>query len=405
MRYWRRASVAAVLLVSLKASAQSNVLIYGVIDYGLNFVNDAQTAAPGGRTGSHQYAMSSSIMQGNRLGFRGTEDLGGGYQAIFLLENGFDIGTGALGQGGNLFGRQAYVGLSSPYGTITLGRQYDSGVDFIGPITGAVGNGTYALHGNDINNFGNSYRVNNAVKFTSNTYGGFKYGGLYSFGGVAGSFGTNSVYSAGASYANGPFTAAVAYLRARDPNRSFFGNNPNSSTTANNLGSINGVQTNPVYGAFASAAYYQVMGAAFQYAIQSLVLGADYSHITFGDLNSPSSGNLALTNPRGYTGTATFNSYNVFARYAVSPFLWLNGSYDYLVGGAIDGKDSAKYHMFNASVDYFFSKRTDVYFMANYQIASGTDSTGQPAVASYLTITPSNTAHQVVLRIGMRHRF
>ena len=114
MRYWRRASVAAVLLVSLKASAQSNVLIYGVIDYGLNFVNDAQTAASGGRTGSHQYAMSSSIMQGNRLGFRGTEDLGGGYQAIFLLENGFDIGTGALGQGGNLFGRQAYVGLSSP---------------------------------------------------------------------------------------------------------------------------------------------------------------------------------------------------------------------------------------------------------------------------------------------------
>lgn len=406
MRYWRWASTAAALLISAKASAQSNVLIYGIIDYGVNFVNNAQTAAPGGgRTGSHQYTMSSSIMQGNRLGFRGTEDLGGGYQAVFVLENGFDIGTGALAQGGNMFGRQAFVGLSSPYGTITVGRQYDSGVDFIGPITGAVGNGTYSLHGNDINNFGNTYRVNNAIKFTSNTYHGFKFGGLYSLGGVAGSFGTNSVYSAGASYANGPFTAAVAYLRARDPNRSLFGNNPNGSATANNLGATSGVQTNPVYGGFDSAAYYQVMGAAVQYGLQSLVLGFDYSHITFGDLNSPSSGTLSLTNPRGYTGTATFNSYNLFARYAVSPFLWLNGSYDYLVGGAIDGKQGAKYHLFNATVDYLLSKRTDVYFMANYQIASGVDSTGQSAVASYLTITPSNTSHQVVVRVGMRHRF
>ncbi|MCA8057357.1 MULTISPECIES: porin [Burkholderia cepacia complex] len=208
------------------------------------FVNNAQTATPGGRTGSHQYTMSSSIMQGNRLGFRGTEELGGGYQAIFVLENDFEIGTGALGQGGNLFGRQAYVGVASPYGTVTIGRQYDSGVDYIGPITGVVGNGTFALLGNDINNFGNTYRVNNAVKFTSNTYSGFKFGGLYSAGGVAGSFGTNSIYSAGASHSNGPFTGAVAYLRARDPNHSFFGNNPKSSATANNLGATSGVQTN-----------------------------------------------------------------------------------------------------------------------------------------------------------------
>lgn len=405
MRYWRWPSAAAVLFVSAHVSAQSNVLIYGIIDYGLNFVTNAQTAVPGGRTGSHQYAMSSSIMQGNRLGFRGTEDLGDGIKAIFVLENGFDIGTGSLAQGGSMFGRQAYVGLASPYGTVTIGRQYDSAVDYIGPITGAVGNGTYALHGNDINNFGNLYRVNNAVKFTSSAYHGFKFGGLYSFGGVAGSFGTNSVYSAGASYSNGPFTAAVAYLRARDPNRSFFGNNPNSSATGNNLGATSGVQTNPVYGAFASAGYYQVMGTAFQYSLQSVTVGFDYSHITFGDLNSPSSGNLALTNPRGYTGNAAFNSYNAFVRYTITPFLWLNVSYDYLIGGAIDGKESAKYHMLNTSIDFFFSKRTDVYFMANYQIASGVDSTGQSAVASYLTVTPSNTPRQAVLRVGMRHRF
>ncbi|WP_146124143.1 porin, partial [Burkholderia multivorans] len=100
-----------------------------------------------------------------------------------------------------------------------------------------------------------------------------------------------------------------------------------------------------------------------------------------------------------------FNSYSVFGRYAITPLLWVSGAYDYLAGGAIDGKDGAKYHLFNLSLDYFLSKRTDVYFMANYQIASGVDSTGQSAVASYLTITPSNTSRQLLFRMGMRHLF
>lgn len=405
MKYSKLLFASAAFMVTEAAFAQSSVTLYGVIDYGLNFVNNAQTAVPGGRTGRHQYTMSSSIMQGNRWGLRGAEDLGGGYKAIFVLESGFDVGTGAFQQGGDLFGRQAYVGISSPYGTVTLGRQYDSVVDFIGPLTGAVGNGTYSLHGNDINNFGNTYRVNNAIKFTSNNYGGFKVGGLYSFGGVAGSFGTNSIFSLGGSYGFGGLTAAAAFLKARDPNRSFWGNNVNSSATASNLGSISGVQVNPVYGGFASASSYEVAGAAVQYAFSRAIVGANYSHISFRDMNDPASGNLALTNPRGYTGNASFNNYSGFVRYSLTPFLWLNGSYDYLVGGAIDGKGSATYHTFNAAVDYFLSKRTDVYFMADYQIASGVDSTGQHAVASFLTITPSNTSRQVVLRVGMRHLF
>lgn len=405
MNYPRLVLASAALVVAHVASAQSSVTLYGVIDYGLNFTNNAQTVVNGSRTGRHQYTMSSSIMQGNRWGLRGAEDLGGGYKAIFVLESGFDVGTGNFQQGGDLFGRQAYVGISTPYGTVTLGRQYDSVVDFVGPLTGAVGNGTYSLHGNDINNFGNTYRVNNAIKFTSNTYGGFRAGGLYSFGGVAGSFGTNSVFSLGASYGFGGLTVAAAFLNARDPNRSLWGNNVNSSATASNLGSISGVQVNPVYGGFASASTYQVTGAAVQYTFSGTIVGANYSHIGFRDLNDAASGNLALTNPRNYTGNASFNSYSAFVRYNLTPFLWLNGSYDYLTGGAIDGREGAKYHLFNATVDYFLSKRTDVYFMANYQIASGINSSGQSAVASYLTVTPSNNSRQVVLRLGMRHLF
>jgi predicted porin len=61
---------------------------------------------------------------GSRLNFSGQEDLGGGNQAMFVLEQGIQADTGVLGQGGRAFGRQAYVGLQGQWGRLTLGRQY-----------------------------------------------------------------------------------------------------------------------------------------------------------------------------------------------------------------------------------------------------------------------------------------
>jgi len=62
-------------------------------------------------------------MFNSKWGLRGNEDLGGGMGATFWLENGFNVSTGKLNNGGDLFGRQAYVGLTSnQYGAVTLGR-------------------------------------------------------------------------------------------------------------------------------------------------------------------------------------------------------------------------------------------------------------------------------------------
>lgn len=109
----------------MQSYAQSSVTLYGIIDVGLVFNNNAG--------GQKQYFMSSGNIQGSRWGLRGTEDLGGGLSALFVLENGFSVNNGRLAQGGDEFGRQAYVGLSSTsIGTLTLGRQYDSIVDFTG---------------------------------------------------------------------------------------------------------------------------------------------------------------------------------------------------------------------------------------------------------------------------------
>jgi len=192
------------------AHAQSSVTLYGIIDEGFIFNNNAK--------GGHLYGLASGVMQGSRFGLRGTEDLGSGLKAIFVLENGFDVNSGKLGQGGLMFGRQAYVGLSSQYGTVTLGRQYDSVVDFVGPLeAGDQWGGYIAAHPGDLDNFNNAYRVNNAVKYTSPTYGGFSFGGLYSFGGQAGQFSKNQVWSLGAGYNNGPLVLGVGYLNARTP--------------------------------------------------------------------------------------------------------------------------------------------------------------------------------------------
>jgi predicted porin len=402
------ATAAAAMCMNTAASAQSSVTIYGIIDYGINYVNNAQVyqvGAPNGRVGGRQWFNSSSILQGNRLGFRGAEDLGGGYSAFFVLENGFDVGTGRFQQGGDLFGRQAYVGVGAPYGKVTFGRQYDEMVDYLGPISAAAYNGAYADHPSDLDNVGNDFRANNAVKFTSLKYAGFAFSGLFGFGNNASSFATSSVKSFGASYSYGQFTVALAYLNANSPNQSFWGNNATSSTTGNNLGAVTGVTSNPIIAGFASARTLETYGLAGTYVTGPVTSGFTYTKTRFEDLNSPTAGTLSLTNPLGYTGSASFDNYSLFSIWYITPSLYVSGAYDYLAGGRINGKPDARYHTFNATVTYFLSKRTSLYFNGNYQRALGVDSTGKEAVASMVAVTPSNTGKQVVARIGIRHLF
>src|ERR1700730_17179701 len=120
----KKIPVALAVSAALAASAahsQSSVTLYGLIDAGL-------------------FQAASGTINGSRFGLRGAEDLGGGLKAIFVLENGFNVQNGKLGQNSRMFGRQAFVGLSSSqFGTVTLGRQYDSLVDFVAPLSATAG--------------------------------------------------------------------------------------------------------------------------------------------------------------------------------------------------------------------------------------------------------------------------
>ncbi|MFT4070037.1 porin [Paraburkholderia sp.] len=372
------------------AHAQSSVTLYGIIDVGINMNTNAG--------GYHKYDMSSGVMQGSRFGLRGTEDLGGGLKALFVLENGFDVTNGKLGQGGLMFGRQAYVGLSSQVGTVTLGRQYDSVVDYVGPMeAGDQWGGYIAAHPGDIDNFNNAYRTNNTIKYTSANYGGLTFGGTYSLGGQAGNFTGNQIWSLGAGYNNGPLQLGVGYLNARTPAASG-GIFNNGGTTLAAAAAV----TSPVYAGFTSANTYQVIGAGGAYTFGAATLGLTYSNIRFG--------NLGKTFASPFAGeSATFNNGEINFKYQLTPALLLGVAYDYTRGAKIDDASRAQYHQGSLGVDYFLSKRTDVYLVGVYQHASGetVNVAGNivDATAGINGLTGSSTNNQFTARVGIRHKF
>lgn len=105
-------------LLCTAAAAQTSVTVYGIVDSALAYTTNVNAA---GDDMTKMPGLTGSLP--SRLGFRGSEDLGNGLKAVFALEDGIQVDTGQPSQGGRLFGRQAWVGLQTPYGTFMLGRQ------------------------------------------------------------------------------------------------------------------------------------------------------------------------------------------------------------------------------------------------------------------------------------------
>jgi predicted porin len=151
----------------------SSVQIYGILDQAIEHVNGVSTgngqSGSSWRMGFGEYA--------SRFGFRGSEDLGDGLKAVFALEAGVTLDTGAQGQG-RLFGRQAWVGLAGDWGTLTFGRQYALRYYalFDADVYGAGSQGLGAIDAGIPN-----ARVDNAIAYRFNTHG-FSGGVNYSLG-------------------------------------------------------------------------------------------------------------------------------------------------------------------------------------------------------------------------------
>jgi predicted porin len=206
---------------------------------------------------------------------KGIEDLGGGLKALFQLENGFDPSNGRLGQGNRLFGRQAFVGLTSDqYGTLTFGRQYDPLIDLVQGITADNYFGSVFATPGDVDNYDNSFRVDNAVKYTSAVYSGLQFAAMYSFGGIAGSTGAQQSYSAAVTYGNGPFSVAGGYFHATNSAAS---NGLRNGWTSSSDGTFDG----PVNSGYASAHSIGIARIAGQYVAGPFTFGVGYSNAQY----------------------------------------------------------------------------------------------------------------------------
>ncbi|AOK27460.1 porin [Burkholderia ubonensis] len=385
---------AAILAATAGAAhAQSSVTLYGLIDAGISFANHSKTATGNDRL----FKYDDGVAQGSRWGLRGTEDLGGGLKAIFVLENGFNSGTGALGQGGAIFGRQAYVGLSTAqYGTVTFGRQYSFSTDVLGANYSTGGNtvaGNYAYHVNDVDQLTSS-RINNAVKFQSANYAGFTFGALYGFSnstdfagapattsGTTTTPGSSRAYSFGLNYANGPFSLGAAYTDIRYPSQSIA---PNGSSNFNlslaniSTGTVRDLRTYGVGGRY-------IWGPATAWLL--------WTRTQFSTVSG--------------VGGSFYNAYEAGVKYALTPALSAAAGYTYT--NATQNGGSAHWNQGDLALDYALSKRTDVYGLVVYQQASGNTGTTNVAAqigssTSYFN-TSGNAQNQLAVRVGIRHKF
>ncbi|APE50026.1 porin [Delftia sp. HK171] len=184
------------------AIPSSSVTLYGVVDM----------AVESGRTGNGGLQrLESGVIAGSRWGLRGTEDLGGGQRALYVVEAGFNGDTGASGQGGLAFGRQVFVGLGGGWGQLTAGRHY---------TTLHTSLASYALTGliwgNAANYFrdGTVLRASNSLRYQSPNMGGFTVRGMYSFGEAAGSS-VASLYGGSVDYAAGPWALGASWMQRR----------------------------------------------------------------------------------------------------------------------------------------------------------------------------------------------
>lgn len=167
------ASLAAGSAFAQTAPPPTGVTVYGIVDTGIEHLTKVGAS---GSSLTRVPGLTGSLP--SRLGFRGSEDLGSGLRAVFTLEAGFGLDTGTLNQGGRFFGRQAWVGLTGDWGTVSLGRNYSMlywGIfdgDLLGPNAFGIGS---------LDSYVPNTRIDNSIAYRG-TFSGVTTGLTYSVG-------------------------------------------------------------------------------------------------------------------------------------------------------------------------------------------------------------------------------
>ncbi|WDZ95971.1 porin [Herbaspirillum sp. WKF16] len=363
----------AALAATGGAWAQSSVTVYGLIDTGITY-----TSKVGANNGS-RFSVDSGDQAASRIGFKGTEDLGGGLSAIFNVENGFANDTGGMSTAGVLFDRKSVVGLSGPFGTVTIGRQTDY-LEDIGSKYASVGvfgsNGIKGAHFNNLDRIAGGARTDNSVRFDSASYGGFTGSLFYGFGEIAGKTSAGQAFGIAGNYANGPFGIGAGYYQSKL-----------SAAAGTGQPGDTGLKT------FTIGSSYQ-FGPAKLYGTWSQVRQPSLAAVaTTGLVNNSTFGNKANIIDLGVDYSLTSNLH------VMGGVIYDRTNFKRAGAGATTGSTT----QINLGVDYYLSKRTDVYAMYANQRAKDTNNPG--VVNGSYTNSPTGDVSQNVVRLGLRHRF
>jgi predicted porin len=217
----------ALLAAAGAAQAQSSVTVYGILDAAVRYSSGLDAAYNGSATSSA--AVNSGINNTSRFGLRGTEDLGGGLKAVFTLESGINLDTGAQANATKLFDRAASVGLQGDWGTATFGRQTTVLADTVGAVDplgvrfasfnpnvaiAALNAHRLAIEYGPAGSTTGAYRLDNSVKYVGR-FGDFTVRAMHAFGEQSNSSALSSS-GVGAAYQTSAWNAALAYAQFKN---------------------------------------------------------------------------------------------------------------------------------------------------------------------------------------------
>ena len=389
----KKTLLAAALLAGFAgaASAQSSVTLYGIIDAALSYTNYSYTNNSGNSVGDSQFGVRTQSQSGNRWGFKGVEDLGGGNQVIFNLEAGFNGGNGQAADSTRAFNRLSWFGVQKAcWGNIKFGRHNSIAWDYQGVITDPFAIANSQVSSNTTLTW-NSGRYDNLLSYETPVLSGFQAKVGYSFAAGQSSYYQNgtsytagsgsatynfntqnnmTALNAGIKYSNGPLYLVATYDQI----------NPNQNIVSG-LNSVSGLIIGGYYD-------FEVVKVYANYGHQSggligggnqQMVGISTSDIT--DAASNSTGSVI------FAPGVSVNSYDV----GISAPIGANGKVLALwqlsqPNGTLNGLAStygvvstANENVYGVGYSYNFSKRTNMYafasYASNYAMVSGLNST------------------------------
>jgi predicted porin len=368
-------AVAACSASALAQTGPSAVTIYGNIDEYIGYIRSD--------SGAHVTGLNDGSILRSRLGFRGVEDLGSGYQAKFNLELGVNADNGTGADTSRLFDRQAWVGVNTPYGEFRIGRQ-NTEIFLIG---GAIDYTDRTTFGSLINTFGVPSRYDNDLSYKTPRWAGVQAAVHYALPENGGATrGNKGLWQLALDYQNGPYRIGYAGLLA----------SPNETTATVH-----------------EKIRYHNAYADYKYGNGTLYAAFVRSNNSTPNANGFNAATILsnVGNPNNFFPGTDLNAgryYNIWqlsADYRLSPQLRVGalwGAIHDTTGGDAGARGG------NAGGFYDMSKRTTLYAFASYmknQSNAGFRFSGSAAPSANLAGADINGRSLTGLQAGILHKF